>query len=833
MTIWRGEGGGGDATTDSEINFITSLTNSIVADTALTTANAAASAASALAAATSESNAAASEIAAASSASAASASAISADASANSAANSYDSFDDRYLGSKTVAPTLDNDGNALLVGALYWNSVTTKLFVWSGTTWRDGFFTGLSSSLVTATAGQTVVTTPSYTQNTNTIQVYVNGLKVISGTDFIETSNTSITFSSGLTLGDEVEIVIVQSVSIGTTLASNVSYTPTGTIAAANVQDALSELSSEKVQSTVLAASGGASLVGNTPSGTIAATTVQGAINEIVSDLTASTGSSLVGYLPSGTGAVATTIQTKLRESVSVKDFGAVGDGVADDTAAIQAAINYAQTYAGGATVIFPDGNYRTTSELLISNSYVHLVGENNIPAVSTSSVIGASIRFDSASGGNIIRIEKTGSGIYGVVLRSLGIRATSTAASNKPNAVFVKESSEIVIDECYIKDNLSAGIVFNGCAINRVVGGAITSSQYGIVLDADGTSVFNTAAIVTLQNINFYENSSASVFVKGSTDTVWINNCWSEFAPYFLDIAQQVGKDLIVENIQINGCYFFNGTTSPYKASHLVRSTAQNTASFALVLEQLLIKNTKVWSFNDNTSNATEAVVLLRNGNSNGATRNRGVIVEDSIFYGLNSVTSAAVVWSNGSTDSGIFRGRNVALTGYQTGSSVALISGSGSWVRESFDATPYLISNGFRFTNSATAQAQTLDYYDEGTWTATDDSGASLLFSDVAGNCRYTRIGNLVTCTFSVTYPTTASGATTKLAGLPFTSAATTNSVAGGCVTYTDAGINFSLLVDSNAATFGFKTNAGAGVTNLTLSGKRVRGVITYLVA
>jgi hypothetical protein len=53
-------------------------------------------------------------------------------------------------------------------------------------------------------------------------------------------------------------------------------------------------------------------------------------------DLLAPSGSNSVGYLPAGTGAVATTVQTKLRESVSVKDFGAVGDGVADDTAAFQ-----------------------------------------------------------------------------------------------------------------------------------------------------------------------------------------------------------------------------------------------------------------------------------------------------------------------------------------------------------------------------------------------------------------------------------------------------------------------------------------------------------------
>jgi len=72
---------------------------------------------------------------AAASATAASTSAASAATSATSAAASYDQFDDRYLGSKTTDPTLDNDGNALLVGALYFNSVVNAMKVYNGASW--------------------------------------------------------------------------------------------------------------------------------------------------------------------------------------------------------------------------------------------------------------------------------------------------------------------------------------------------------------------------------------------------------------------------------------------------------------------------------------------------------------------------------------------------------------------------------------------------------------------------------------------------------------------------------------------------------------------------
>jgi hypothetical protein len=77
------------------------------------------------------------------SASTASSAATAAEAARDATLAAYDSFDDRYLGSKTSDPTLDNDGNALLAGSLYYNSVAAEMRIYTGSAWVAAYVSGV------------------------------------------------------------------------------------------------------------------------------------------------------------------------------------------------------------------------------------------------------------------------------------------------------------------------------------------------------------------------------------------------------------------------------------------------------------------------------------------------------------------------------------------------------------------------------------------------------------------------------------------------------------------------------------------------------------------
>ena len=155
-------------------------------------------------------------------------SATAAAASAAAAATTYDNFDDRYLGAKTSAPTLDNDGNALITGAIYWNTPGATMYAWTGSAWGS-----ISSSAeiyryrFTATGGETSKSGADDSSQTLAYiagkeQVYLNGVLLVRGQDYTATNGTSITALSALAVNDVLEIITFTALSVVTDIPQSI-----------------------------------------------------------------------------------------------------------------------------------------------------------------------------------------------------------------------------------------------------------------------------------------------------------------------------------------------------------------------------------------------------------------------------------------------------------------------------------------------------------------------------------------------------------------------------------------------------------------------------------
>ena len=153
-------------------------------------------------------------------------SATAAAASATAAEAAYDSFDDRYLGPKSTAPSVDNDGNALVTGALYWNSVSNEMFAWTGSAWGSISSTAaIFRYRFTASGGETSESglddnglTLSYLPGKE--QVYLNGILLARTSDYTATNGTSITSLAALAAGDILEIITFTAFDLATAISN-------------------------------------------------------------------------------------------------------------------------------------------------------------------------------------------------------------------------------------------------------------------------------------------------------------------------------------------------------------------------------------------------------------------------------------------------------------------------------------------------------------------------------------------------------------------------------------------------------------------------------------
>ncbi len=141
---------------------------------------------------------------------------------------------------------------------------------------------------------------------------------------------------------------------------------------------------------------------------------------------------------------------------------------------------------------------------------------------------------------------------------------------------------------------------------------------------------------------------------------------------------------------------------------------------------------------------------------------------------------------------------------------------------------------AKGFNFTANTPASGSTsqlLNWYEEGTWTPADASGAGLSFTSASGY--YTRKGREVTVVFTLVYPATANASAARIGGLPFTAANTNNGFNVGTFNTNNSGQNIQPSIVANATNFAALLVAtGTSATNVQLTGATLRGGLTYFV-
>ncbi len=194
-------------------------------------------------------------------------------------------------------------------------------------------------------------------------------------------------------------------------------------------------------------------------------------------------------FVQNGTDAVERTVTEKLRDIVSVKDFGAVGDGVADDTAAIQAAINA----SNGKRLIFPSGTYKTSSTLTYDFSASTNPDDPRIALVGEGS--SQSVIYFTGVTGSLLNIQGgTGGGLEANILISgIYLKGTGAAATNG-----------LLIDNCarFRADNCRFRYFGYGIKATDMLSSVITEAEirwniYGFQFDRSNASGPNAISMI------------------------------------------------------------------------------------------------------------------------------------------------------------------------------------------------------------------------------------------------------------------------------------------------------------------------------------------------
>jgi hypothetical protein len=452
--------------------------------------------------------------------------------------------------------------------------------------------------------------------------------------------------------------------------------------------------------------------------------------------------SDLISFTPAGTGAVVSDFQTKLRESVSVKDFGAVGDGVTNDYAAIVLA-NTACA-ASGKALFFPSGTYFTgTSGSLTMSTGVKWFGENRANTYiktgsATNDIVTMSGTYSQIDGISF-NSSVTRSGGSAINLTGGAARVTNSIISGMRNGITLgAAASNVFLEDIQIDTPIATtgiGIQINGgtaISMLRVYCIGINGSPHFA-----GLSVANCGDI-TMLDCQFIYGAQCGYIAPGSGQSVVSiksTATWYDQGTTYCIVIAPTGTGFVGRCSFNDGWASGGGGITPAVGISMA-------ASGSAVIDNVSINDMDVYGCVFGIScDGVGIKNLMISGNK--------IAGNSSIGLNLNNITLGALVTGNRIGTAGGFgvNGIGVAITG--TSNFISVIgndlrlnttvltnsaSGTGNRVEQNFGYNPVgafsITVTASPFTYTAGASPETI-YINAGTVSLIAVSGTSVLQS------------------------------------------------------------------------------------------------------
>jgi hypothetical protein len=542
-----------------------------------------------------------------------------------------------------------------------------------------------------------------------------------------------------------------------------------------------------------------------------------------------------VQYDPAGLGAVATTVQAKLRETVSVKDFGAVGNGVTDDRNALMTAM--AQSVSLGKTLYVPDGVYACSNWMPLPSGLKMVFAPGAVwKLTATTGPIGGFVigGYDLAL--NVLPFDDVE--IHGITLDCNSIPGENGFNAVKANNVRLINPK--IYNTVYSPTRLGGrAFQFEGYFVDGIHIYSPYIENCSIGINSQG----QPAGASVSRNINYYDVVMRDVNIPFNVD--------SQF-------ASPQTNTLLTMSTFVHGVELFNcgKITWPGNSGSTEGGIICGDRGYGLKISGFRLINESAYGgigaivrgvmFNVHLSDAQIQIpsataifdfTVLGFGSPSQETFESTVFADGVSFVGnLDFVVKGGS--SNDRIGASRFSGIEInasaaTLTGIVDINAGTGTSGTSGYLElilsDQQFKTSFLRPFGSIYSNGNTTGVCQPDY-DEGSWTPIDASGASLSFT-VAGVSRWVRVGRLIIANCRIQYPSTTSTSNATIGGLPFVSGNFGGTGGVGAIGYTSEPTLNAVYVLNNTSTATLSTSAGALVQNSVMSGDSVDLTFTYI--